>query len=408
MKICLLSYRGNNYCGGQGIYIHYLSRELLNMGHEVHLMAGPPYPEVVDGIKVHKLESLKLYDGNGPLPSDPSRLLNPLNLYEFLAARLGTFPEPLTFSMRAYHKLREFSSQNKFDVIHDNQGLGYGLLLMKTRKVPIIATIHHPIPIDREVDLAHAKNLRRKLRLRVWYSFCAMQGRVSKRLDRVIAVSKSSEDEARHIFKVPQSKIRVVYNGLDASLFKRDDSIQREPNSIIMVGNAEGRVKGAIYLLKALQLLKGEMEVKLTIAGCAPDSEYVTNLVKKYQLEDIVTFTGKISMEELVRGYSTAQVAVAPSLYEGFGFPAAEAMSCKVPIVVTRAGALPEVVGEDGEAGIIVPPADHHALAAAIRQLLTDESLRRRMGEAGRSRVERHFTWAQAAKRTTEVYEELM
>jgi glycosyltransferase involved in cell wall biosynthesis len=150
------------------------------------------------------------------------------------------------------------------------------------------------------------------------------------------------------------------------------------------------------------------MEVKLTIAGCAPDSEYVTNLVKKYQLEDIVTFTGKISMEELVRGYSTAQVAVAPSLYEGFGFPAAEAMSCKVPIVVTRAGALPEVVGEDGEAGIIVPPADHHALAAAIRQLLTDESLRRRMGEAGRSRVERHFTWAQAAKRTSEVYEELM
>ena len=408
MRICLLCYRGNNYSGGQGIYVHYLSKELLNMGHEVHLMAGPPYPNVVDGIKVHKLESLGLYEGNGPFPENPSRMLNPLNLYEFVAARLGTFPEPLTFSIRAYYKLREFSSKNRFDIIHDNQGLGYGLLLMKARKVPVVATIHHPIPIDRQVELAHANSLRRKFRLRIWYSFCAMQGRVSRRLDRVIAVSKSSEEEARRIFKVPQSKIRVVYNGLDADFFKRDDSVAREPNSIIMVGNAEGKVKGAIYLLKALQLLKGETEVKLTIAGGSPDSKYDNKLVKECQLEDAVTFTGKISMEEMVRRYSAAEVAVVPSLYEGFGLPAAEAMSCKVPIVVTRAGALPEVVGEDGEAGITVPPAEPNALAAAIKQLLADESLRRKMGEAGRSRVERCFTWAQAAKRTTEVYEELV
>jgi len=408
MRICLLSYRGNNYCGGQGIYIHYLSIELLNMGHEVHLMAGPPYPDVVDGIKVHKLESLGLYEANGPFPENPSRMLNPVNLYEFVAARLGTFPEPLTFSIRAYHKLRELSSQNRFDIVHDNQGLGYGLLLMKTRKVPVVATIHHPIPIDRQVDLAHASNPWRKFRLRIWYSFCAMQGRVSKRLYRVIAVSRSSEEEARRIFKIPQSKIRVVYNGIDAGFFKRDDSVPREPNSIIMVGNAEGKVKGVIYLLKALQQLKREREVKLTIAGCSPDSQYVTKLVKECQLEDAVTFTGKISMEELVRRYSAAEVAVVPSLYEGFGLPAAEAMSCKVPLVVTRAGALPEVVGEDGEAGITVPPAEPDALAAAIRQLLADGSLRRKMGEAGRSRVERCFTWAQAAKRTTEVYQELL
>jgi glycosyltransferase involved in cell wall biosynthesis len=408
MKICLLSYRSNSYCGGQGVYIYYLSRELAKLGHEVHLMSGPPYPDLVDGITLHKLESLKLYEGNVLFPSEPSRLLNPLCLFEYLAARVGTYPEPLTFSMRAFHELRKLSSKYKFDIVHDNQGLGYGLLLMKTQKIPVVATIHHPIPIDKEVELAHTKSLRRRLRLKAWYSFCAMQGRVSKRLDRIITVSNSSEESARRIFKVPKSKIRIVYNGLDTDFFKRDESIPREPNSLIMVGNAEGRVKGAIYLLKALQLLNGEMEAKLTIAGCPQDSEYIGSLIKKYHLEDRVRCTGKISMDELIRYYSAAEIAVSPSLYEGFGFPAAEAMSCKVPIVVSRAGALPEVVGEDEKSGMIVPPADPHALAAALKRLLTDESLRRTMGEAGRERVETHFTWAQAAKKTADVYEELM
>jgi len=408
MKICLLSYRGEPYCGGQGVYIHYLSKELCNLGHEVQLLSGPPHPKVVEAVKVHKLESLDLYGLNGHLPSNPFRILTPLNFYEFVAVCLGTFPEPFTFSIRAYRKLRQLLSRERFDVIHDNQCLGYGLLLMKRFGIPVIATIHHPPSIDRNIDVAQAKGWWRKFKMVRWYSFLTMQRLVSRRIDRVIAVSHSSAGETRRGFKIPEDKLRVVYNGIDSELFKRDESVPKEPNSLIVV-RAAGQIKGLSYLLKALQLLKNDTEVKLTVVGNAsPDGQYPLGLVKEYGLEDRVRFTGKIGAKELVKRYSAAEIAVVPSLYEGFGFPAAEAMSCKVPLVVTKAGALPEVAGEDGEAGMLVPPADSDALAAAIKRLVSDELLRRKMGEAGRKRVESNFTWEKAAKRTLEVYQELL
>ena len=406
MKICLLSYRGHPYCGGQGIYIHYLSRELTRQGHEVHLLSGPPHPEVVEAVKVHKVESLSLYERPDFSPIKKSQLLNPINLYEFLAVRHGIFAEPLTFSMRAYFKLRELLSHTKFDVIHDNQCLGYGLLLMKRFKIPLVSTIHHPIFIDRQIEIDHAGNWRDRRRIRKWYSFVNMQHRVARRMDRIITVSQNSAEDIRRLCKVPQSKLRVVYNGIDGSLFKMDNSVSKEPNSLIMVG--ETRMKGIRFLLKALQLLNGEMEAKLTVVGGGSLNGYASSLVKEYGLEDQVAFTGRISAEELVRRYSAAEVAVVPSLYEGFGFPAAEAMSCNVPLIATRAGALPEVAGEDGEAGIMVPPGDPHVLAEAIKRLLSDELLRDKMGGAGRNRVEGKFTWEQAAKQTIEVYQELM
>ena len=409
MKICLLCYRGEPYCGGQGVYIHYLSKELCNLGHEVQLLSGPPYPNVVDAVKVEKLESLDLYGANsGRFPPKLLRILTPLNFYEFMAVLLGAFPEPFTFSMRAYGKLRELFSRQKFDVIHDNQCLGYGLLFMKRFGVPVVATIHHPPCIDRDIDVAQAKGWWKKFRMMRWYSFLTMQRLVSRRIDRIIAVSNSSAGETKRSFKVPEDKLRVVYNGIDSELFKRDESVPKEPNSLIVV-RAAGQIKGLLYLLKALQLLKNEIEVKLTIVGNAsPDDQYPSRLVREYGLADRVDFTGRISQEELVKRYSAAEIAVVPSLYEGFGFPAAEAMSCQVPVIASRAGALPEVTGEDGEVGMLVPPADAGALAAAIECLLGDGLLRRRMGETGRKRVERNFTWRQAAKKTVEVYQELL
>ena len=407
MKICLLSYRGNVYCGGQGIYIHYLAREFQKLGHQVEIIGAPPYPDPPDGVKLHKLPSFSYYQSpNCTKTLDSSLFRSPLNLYELTTSYLGTFPEPLAFTIRAYYKLKKLLTHDRFDIIHDNQSLGYGLLWIRKMEIPIVVTIHHPIPIDRDLDIAHAKNLWHKLGLMRWYSFCTMQRQVAKRMDRIITVSQSSAKDIERCLEVPRSKIRVAENGIDTNLFKRDDSVPKEPNSLILINSGEKPIKGVHYLLKALQLLQGQAKVKLTIVGStAPDGQHL-KLVKEYGLEDIVTFTGRISAEELVKHYSMSEISVVPSLYEGFGLPAAEAMSCKLPVIATRAGALPEVVGQDGDAGILVPPADPDALAAAIKRLLPDKHLQRKMGEAGRKRVERNLTWEQAAKKTLEVYEE--
>jgi len=409
MRICLLTYRGNMYCGGQGIYVYYLAKALHQLGHEVHVMAGPPYPSVPDGVKLHELDGLNLYETQA-LSSlkDPLRMFDPINFYEVMAKQVGMFPEIFTFSVRAYLKLRELNPSVKFDVVHDNQTLGYGLLMMKSLGLPVVATIHHPIPIDMQADLAQARRFSSKFKRIIFYSFSVMQQVVSKRMDRVITVSKSSANDVMRIFHVPESKVRVVHNGIDTDVFKKVEHIEKEPNRIIMVGNTEDRKKGIVYLLKAMQLLKDDMDVKLTIVDrIGEHTKYAPRLVRELGLEDRVTFTGRLTTEELVRRYSTAEVAVTASLYEGFGLPCAEAMSCGTAVIATKAGALPEVVG-NGSAGMLVPPEDPVALAGAIKRLLADKPLRQRLGEAGRKRIEEAFSWEDAAKKTLEIYKEVM
>jgi len=408
LKICLLSYRGNPYSGGQGIYIHYLSRELIKLGHDVHVLSGPPYPEVVDGITLHKLESLSLYDRRYSLTELIASVNNPLRFYEFIAVCCGTFPEPFTFSIRAYNRLKGLLSKYKFDIVHDNQCLGYGLLLMKRLGIPVVTTIHHPVPIDRELELAQAKTWWDKFRLKRWYSFTNMQYRVTPGVDRIITVSENSATDIKRVFNVPDDLLRVVLNGIDTDIFNCDGNIPKVPNSLIMVSSGAGHTKGGPYLFKALHQLKDDYNIKLTVIGSAPPESEQAKLVREYGLEDRIHFTGKIEREELLRLYASAEIAVVPSLYEGFGLPAAEAMSCGLPVISSTAGALPEVVGKDGSTGILVPPADSTALATAITQLINDPQRRSKMGKAGRKRVEDNFSWKQAAIKTVQVYEEFL
>ncbi|HEX9896469.1 MAG TPA: glycosyltransferase family 4 protein [Dehalococcoidales bacterium] len=408
LKICLLSYRGNPYSGGQGVYIYYLSRELRNLGHEVHVVSGPPYPELVDGITLHKMESLMLYDRKHSFAEILPKINSPLKFYELVAGLLGSFSEPLTFSIRAYGSLKSRLMDEKFDIIHDNQCLGYGLLLMKNLNIPVLATIHHPVHIDRKIEISQTKNLWKKFLLTRWFSFIGMQNRVSRRLERIITVSYKSAEDIHRFYGVSQDALRVVYNGIDIDYFKTNGNVVKEPQSLIMVSSGSGYFKGVPNLLDALRLLKNEVKLKVTIIGANDTQNKVVKMVKERGLEDIVSFTGKIEKDELVRRYCAAEFAVVPSVYEGFGFPAAEAMACKLPVIATRAGALPEVVGEDGEAGILVPLGDPAALANAIKRLLADEPLRKKMGEAGRKRMERNFSWNQAARKTVEVYQELV
>ncbi len=412
MRIAFIAYQGNMYSGGQGVYLHYVSRELVRLGHEVHVIAGRPYPEVGEGVNLHRLKTYSFWsflDGLDEFRfrTSPFEFLHPVNFYEFVSTRFTLASLFLTFSLRAYAKVSELSRGRPFDLIHDNQTLAYGILLMKRRGLPVVANIHHPLAIDRRNSLAQAVHLRHRLGALLWYPW-VMQEVVARRVDRIITGSENSARSISQVMDIPRERIRAILDGVDTELFRPPAGVEREPNSLIFVGNSEDRNKGALYLIEALALLRDEVPFRLALVDREEkDLKVVPPLVRKSGLDGRVTYTGRVSREELVRLYGRSQVLVSPSLYEGFGLPAAEAMSCGLPVVATSAGAFPEVI-EDGVTGILVAPGDPRALAGAIRRLLADPELRRRMGEAGRRRVEERFTWRETARRTVQLYEEVL
>lgn len=385
------------------------------MGHEVEVIASAPLPEVSEGVILHQLKSSSIYHPGDSFRRNLPKVRSPIDLYELCTSRLGIFAEPWAFSFRAYAKIKELCKQRRFDIIHDNQGLGYGLLLMKKLGIPVITTIHHPLPIDRQADLEQANGFRQRWRIKRFYSFIRMQAFVARRLDRVITVSQSSAKDTSRFFKVLADKLRVVYNGIDTEIYSMNEEASQDRDGLVMVANTDDRKKGVLYLLQALQMLRQD-GIKLTIVDDAerhssyiedvgPLPSYGLKLVKKLNLDGMVHFTGRLTHKELAQHYSGAQIAVVPSLYEGFGIPAAEAMACGTPVIATTGGALPEVVGD---AGILVPPRNADALATAIKQLLNDKQAQRQMSEAGRKRVREQFNWEQAARKTLDVYQEVL
>lgn len=407
MNICLLSYRGNPYCGGQGVYLYFLSRELARMGHSPTILVGPPDPWPMPWARTFPVESLNLWGvrKNFLPPVSPWRIFRPLNFFEFAATRFGFFPEMLIFSVRALRALEKIFPREGFQVFHDVQSLGYGLLLVKRFRRPLVTTVHHPLTIDFQHSLERDRNFKEKYYTVVFYPL-GMQGRVIRRCDRVLTSSRETARQIEEAFRVSRDRIRNVANGLDTEFFRPENGTPRGSQRVLFVGNTDDPKKGARYLLQALTLLPEKVNLTIVDEG-GPAKTYAPDLVQKLGIFRRVTFTGKLSPENLRREYHSAQVTVVPSLYEGFGLPAAESMACGTPVVATSAGALPEVVGEDG-AGILVPPRDAKALAMAIRQVLEDRGQRERMAKAGRERVENLFSWRKVAERTVEVYRELL
>jgi len=233
-----------------------------------------------------------------------------------------------------------------------------------------------------------------------------MQRRVINRLDRVITSSEETAREIARSFGVQPGKIRNVYNGLDAEFLKPRNGERRVPKSLLFVGNTDDTKKGIVYLLKALTLLPKEFTLTIVDQG-KPHKTYAPGLAEEWGLGSRVTFTGKVAADVLCLLYRKAEVVVLPSLYEGFGLPAAEAMACETPVVATAVGALPEVLG-NGEAGELVPPRNPQALARAVLKLQADPGEKKRMGLLGRKRAEEFFTWEKVAERTVNVYKELV
>ena len=401
LRICLLSYRSNPHCGGQGVYLKNLSRALKDLGHHVEVVSGPPGPLLDDGIRVFRLPCLDLYD-----PEDPFRvpslreLSNLINLMEWLGVSSMGFPEPFTFGIRAYRFLR--NKFKRYDIVHDNQSLSYGVWAIK-KFVPTIATIHHPITIDRDLAVRAASNLWQKMKVMRWYSFVGMQKRVSRTFPRIITVSKSAKKDISKDFRISLNRFRVVPNGINTDLFYPIPEIRREGNRLIVTNSADTPLKGLRFLLEAVARVSKTHDIRLKVVGAPKKNGNIQKLIRRLDIGRLITFTGPIDNREFVRQYAKASIAVVPSLYEGFGIPAGEAMACGLPVISTTGGALPEVVGD---AGILVPPADPEALSREIMGLLDNPDRAEALGQAGLARVYDHFTWKRAAEKTVDAYRE--
>lgn len=409
MRIALLTYRGNMFCGGQGIYSAYLAREWKRAGHDVHVFAGPPFPELADGIPLHPIANDNVFGQTTRQalnPTMPFSLLKPMSLWELGVSRFGVFPEMQTFGLRLMRQWGEVQRRYRFDVVFDNQSLSWGLLGIQAMGVPVVSVIHHPLHIDREADFAIDTSLRKRVS-RTLYFPLLMQETVASRLAKIVTVSEASRVAIEKYFKIPQKNVSVVYNGTDTEIFRPIPGVEKDAD-LLFVGRTEDRKKGIGTMFEALSLLPKHVTLKI-VDGRIPSHGLVPKLIRQYGLEERVKIIDRmLTVHELVEQYSTARVALVPSVFEGFGFPASEAMACGLSVIANAAGALPEVVGTDGRTGRLVPQRNPRAMADAMWEVLRDPEKTAAMGRAARERVERVFQWDQAAAQMVDVFEEVI
>lgn len=406
MKVLLSCYRGSPFCGGQGIYIYYLSKELAKLGVEVDVITGPPYPDPMEEwANVFKIENLNIWAVRTRNFSyqQLKRIFNPFNFIDYILTRFHIFSEIETFSFRQFHFLKTHLSQYQYDIIHDVNTLGWGLIPTKAFGIPLVSTIHHPLTKDRAADLGRDFTFWDKVTTLLFYPLF-MQRLVINSINRVITSSYECATELQTAYKIKPENISIVYNGMDIDIFCNTGQ-KRETRSLLFVGNSDDYKKGICYLIETITLLPEDVTLTIVDDG-PPVKQNAWNWIKHYGVEHRVHFTGKVDLPTLVDLYCKKTILVMSSLYEGFGLPAAEAMSCGTSVVVTRAGALSEVVDES--CGILVEPRNPAALAEAIIELLNDPEKRMSMGRAGRLRAESIFNWPIAAKNTLSVYQEVI
>ncbi len=406
-RIAFLVYRGNPRCGGQGVYTRHLTRELVALGHSVEVFAGAPWPELDDGVGFTPVRGLDLYRDPDPfrIPA-PSEFTSLADVTEFAVMLSAGFGEPLAFSRRIRRILN--ARREDFDLVHDDQCLGSGILGLHRDGWPLLETLHHPITVDRSIALDHAETPLKRFTTRRWFGFLRMQVRVARRLPAVLTVSHNSKVDINAQMHVPLERMTVVPVGVDHTVFRPYDDVVKRPGRLMVTSSSDVPMKGLVPLLEAIAKLRVERDIDLVVIGQPRPKGRVALALERLGLSDIVTTISGVSDEELARLYGEAEVAIVPSLYEGFSLPAIEAMSCGVPVVATTGGALPEVVGVSGETGLLVEPNDSEALLVAIRSLLENRDLRERLGARGRERVMERFTWQVTARGTAACYDAIL
>jgi glycosyltransferase involved in cell wall biosynthesis len=407
LRICFAAYRGNMQCGGQGVYLWFLARELARLGHRVDVLVGPPWPDPMPfAAAVERIPNEMFWgkwflrDWKNLLPRpNPLRVFRPLEFYEFAAARLGFLPEPFAFSVRAFRAVAaRLRAGARYDVVHDVQSLGWGLLGIRALGLPVVTTVHHPLTVDRATSFGRDRTLREALGTFEFYPV-EMQGCVARRLDRIFTSSEVSARRIERDFGVPKRRLAMVANGIDTELFSPDPAAPRSATELLCVGRASDPNKGVRTLVAALAKLPEHVRLTLVDDPRSEARRWAREAGCAHRLE----VTGRVETDALVRLYRRATLVVVPSRYEGFGLPAAEAMACGTPVVASDAGALPEVIGAGG-GGVLVPRDDAEALAKAVLGLLEQPDTRRALAASARSRVESAYAWPRVAERTAAEY----
>jgi glycosyltransferase involved in cell wall biosynthesis len=403
MRIALLSYRSKTHCGGQGVYVRHLSQGLVEFGHDVEVFSGQPYPDLLDPrVRLTEVPSLDLYREPDPFRVPrPSEIRSSIDLLELATMWTAGFPEPRTFTMRVARLLADRAGD--FDLVHDNQSLGTGLLGIAASGLPVVATVHHPITRDRVLDLAAARWWRKPLVHR-WYGFSNMQKQVARQIPDLLTVSSSSATDIVTDFGVSPDQLHVVPLGVNTELF-RPGSLPRQPGRVMAIASADTPLKGVSTLLHAVAKLRTSRDLELRLVAKVEPNGPTEKLIAELGISDIVHISNGLTDAELAALFASAEVACIPSLYEGFSLPAVEAMASGTPIVASRVGALPEVLGTDGACAELVPAADVDALTHTLGALLDSPEKRRRLGNAGRVRAVNVFSWEAVAAQTVRVYE---
>ena len=402
LNIAILSYRSARFGGGQGVYIRDISFALSLMGHRVDVISGPPYPELHDGIKLIELPGLNLFetfsfrDRLNKFIKKKSKTND--DYYEFFSTLIGGFPELRTFGNRA----NKFLDSNKdYDIIIDNQSISYGMIEIQKR-FPLVEIIHHPITFDFKFELASTKKIKYKISSYLWYSFLIMQKKVAPKLETIVTPSKSSKNGIIAEFNCKSSNITVINNGLDYEEFAPISNIERNKDRLITTASADVALKGLDFSLKALKLLKkNNPKIHLIIIGAPKKNGHTEKLIKKLNIEDNVIFKKNISKEKIRELYSTSSIAIVSSLYEGFGYPVIEAMSCEVPLIATNISSIPELVRSYG---ILIDPKDEKKLSFNIEKVLNNYDDYKDNAIKGRQHVIETFNWS----KITAEYEKIL
>jgi len=388
------------------VYTRHLTKALVDLGHSVEVFGGQPYPILDERVTLTKLPSLDLFNDHYP-GRFPAywEFKTRYDLLEVAQFSTGVFAEPLAFSARVNNHMTGRVSE--FDIVHDNQCLGYGIAKLE-EKIPLIVTLHHPITRDRALEMDAAPNRFKRWSIGRWYNFVKMQGKVASKMPRVVVVSANSIQDIHTDMGVPLDNMRLVPVGVDPALFKPLPGVERVPLRLITTASADVALKGLAYLIEAMAKLRADgLNVTHTIVG-KPKPGKSLDLIDQYDLTSSIDFVSGVPDERIVELYAEAELAVVPSLYEGFSLPAIEAMCTGTPLVATDGGALPEVTGEDGVTVFRCKKGDADALAAAIRSAFDNPTARATIGEAGRQRVVERWSWRRCAELTVDQYREVL